>query len=345
LHAVRSRWLVVVALAIVCLLVAGFAYDSSRSNTIAKGIKIGGVDVGGMSASQARARLHAAYASRLSRPVWLTFANHRYKLSAQAAQLNVDVNGSVQKAVDRTQSSFVLVRVFRSLTGGSINSDLGPQLSYSKPAVNDAVQRIAHNIDRPARDARIGYTSNSLRPIPSETGLRVRTSRLLSAIEGTLAHGIADRHLPIPVAQMQPKVTSSQLKAKNPTIITVDRNSFTLRLWRHLKLAKSYTIAVGQQGLETPAGLYHIQDKEVDPSWHVPNSSWAGGLAGQTIPPGPQDPLKARWMGIYAGAGIHGTEDLGSLGSAASHGCIRMAIPDVVELYSKTPMGTPVYIV
>jgi lipoprotein-anchoring transpeptidase ErfK/SrfK len=48
--------------------------------------------------------------------------------------------------------------------------------------------------------------------------------------------------------------------------------------------------------------------------------------------PGPQDSLKARWMG-FNGAGIHGTDDVGSLGSAASHGCIRMAIPDVVALY------------
>ncbi|MBV9916223.1 MAG: L,D-transpeptidase, partial [Solirubrobacterales bacterium] len=76
----------------------------------------------------------------------------------------------------------------------------------------------------------------------------------------------------------------------------------------------------------------------------VPNSAWAGSLAGQTIPPGPQDPIKARWMGIYNGAGIHGTDELGSLGSAASHGCIRMSIPDVIDLYSQTPVGSPVYI-
>lgn len=76
----------------------------------------------------------------------------------------------------------------------------------------------------------------------------------------------------------------------------------------------------------------------------MPNSAWAGSLAGQTIPPGPQDPLKARWMGIFNGAGIHGTDVLSSLGSAASHGCIRMAIPDVIALYAQTPLGTPVYI-
>ena len=76
----------------------------------------------------------------------------------------------------------------------------------------------------------------------------------------------------------------------------------------------------------------------------MPNSAWAGDLAGQVIPPGPSNPIKARWMGIYAGAGIHGTTDVGSLGSAASHGCIRMAIPDVIDLYDRTPIGTTVYI-
>jgi lipoprotein-anchoring transpeptidase ErfK/SrfK len=76
----------------------------------------------------------------------------------------------------------------------------------------------------------------------------------------------------------------------------------------------------------------------------VPNSPWAGDLAGKVIPPGPDDPIKARWMGIYAGAGIHGTDADGSIGSAASHGCIRMHIPDVIELYDEVSVGTPVYI-
>ena len=49
-------------------------------------------------------------------------------------------------------------------------------------------------------------------------------------------------------------------------------------------------------------------------------------------------------MGIYAGAGIHGTDDVGSLGTAASHGCVRMSVPDVIELYDQVDVGTPIYI-
>ncbi len=139
-------------------------------------------------------------------------------------------------------------------------------------------------------------------------------------------------------------MTAKEVAAEYPSYLTLDRSTFTLRLWEHLKPAKSYTVAVGMEGLETPEGLYHIQEKQENPSWHVPNSAWAGSLAGQVIPPGPADPIKARWMGIYEGAGIHGTEETSSLGSAASHGCVRMAIPDVEELYDRVEVGTPIYI-
>jgi lipoprotein-anchoring transpeptidase ErfK/SrfK len=125
----------------------------------------------------------------------------------------------------------------------------------------------------------------------------------------------------------------------------VDRNAFKLRLFKELRLVKTYGIAVGQVGLETPAGLYHVQNKAINPAWHVPDREWAGKLAGKVIPGGtPENPLKARWLGIYDGAGIHGTADAGSIGSAASHGCIRMRIPEVIELYDQVDVGAPVYI-
>ena len=101
------------------------------------------------------------------------------------------------------------------------------------------------------------------------------------------------------------------------------------------------------EGLETPAGLHHIEWKQVDPPWYVPNKAWAGALAGTVVPPGPGDPLKARFMSFEGGAGIHGIDpsEYSSIGHDASHGCVRMRIPDVIALYSKTPVGTPVYIV
>ena len=73
---------------------------------------------------------------------------------------------------------------------------------------------------------------------------------------------------------------------------------------------------------------------------------WAGSLAGTYVPPGPSNPIKARWLGIIDGAGIHGIDpsEYGSIGTAGSHGCVRMRIPDVIDLYPRVPVGAPIYI-
>jgi lipoprotein-anchoring transpeptidase ErfK/SrfK len=148
------------------------------------------------------------------------------------------------------------------------------------------------------------------------------------------------------LSTVEPAVSSDDLAKKYPSYIIVDRSHFTLRLYEDLKLERTYAIAVGRQGLETPAGLYDVQWRETNPSWHVPNSAWAGKLAGKTIPPGPDDPIKARWMGFNGGAGIHGIDpsEYSSIGHDASHGCVRMRIPDVIDVYDKTDVGTPVYV-
>ncbi|MFL5830000.1 MAG: L,D-transpeptidase family protein [Solirubrobacteraceae bacterium] len=343
----RSRSFIAVAVVLVVLLGgagAVLAYDSSNKHTIAKGVKVGGVDVGGMNVSKAQAKVRAVYRARFERPVVLRYHGQRFVLSARAAHITVDVDGSVQQALDRSRSDNLFVRTWRSLTGGSVSANIDPDLRYSEAAVKRLVSRVSRSLYVAPRNASISYSGDSIGTVESRTGISVRDQQLTDAVNQALTDPNASRHLRIPVVRTPAKVTSAQLAAQYPAIITVDRSAFTLKLWKGLKMVHSYQIAVGQAGLETPAGLYHIQDKEVNPSWHVPNSAWAGSLAGQTIPPGPQDPIKARWMGIFNGAGIHGTEELGSLGSAASHGCIRMAIPDVEALYDQVSIGTPVYI-
>ena len=154
----------------------------------------------------------------------------------------------------------------------------------------------------------------------------------------------AGKRIQAKVEVTRPEITTKELAGEYPTYITVSQSEYKLRLFKNLKLVKEYPVAVGGGGYYTPTGLHSIQDKQVDPTWNVPTSSWAGDLAGQSIPPGPSNPLKSRWMGIYNGAGIHGTDDTGSIGSAASHGCIRMLIPDVEDLFDRVEVGDPIYI-
>jgi lipoprotein-anchoring transpeptidase ErfK/SrfK len=144
---------------------------------------------------------------------------------------------------------------------------------------------------------------------------------------------------------VRPNVTIRDLRRVYGTFISVDRGSRTVRLFKALRHSRTYRVAVGAAGFATPAGLHHVISKEVNPTWHVPNRAWAGALAGLTIPPGdPRNPLKARFIAIGAGVGFHGTADLASIGQAASHGCIRMTVADVIDLYNRTPVGTPVLV-
>ena len=154
----------------------------------------------------------------------------------------------------------------------------------------------------------------------------------------------APHEIKVRTKKVSPKVTTDDLAKKYPALIMVSRGSFELTLYKDLKPVKSYPVALGAAGYDTPSGLYSIQSKQVDPVWNVPNSKWAGKLAGRSIPPGPDNPLKARWMGFAGAAGIHGTADIDSLGSAASHGCVRMSESDVIDLFDRVEVGTPVYI-
>ena len=341
----RQRSFILVAVTVAVLIVgavAAYAYDSSRDDRIAKGVTVAGVDVGDMSVADAKVKLRHELADSLQKPVVVEFRHRRFKLSAKRADLRADVDGMATDALDQSRDGTIVSRVARDITGGEEDAQVPAEVHYSRSAVTTFVHNVKKSLDRPAQDATLNFPS--LTKVKEHDGFVVDEAGLQQRVEQAITVPGVGRTAKPPVRVKHPRVTRKQLAQKYPTLLVVERGAFALRLYKHLRLKKSYTIAVGQIGLETPAGLYHIQNKEVDPSWHVPNSAWAGSLAGRTIPPGPDDPLKARWLGIFAGAGIHGTDQTYSLGSAASHGCIRMGIPDVIELYPQVPVGAPIYI-
>jgi len=335
--------LAAIVVALVIGAVGAYAYDSSNDDRIANGVTVAGVDVGGLSSAEARARVKRRVADRLEQPVTVTHGAKRFTLSAKDAGLHTDVGGMVDEALAKSRQGNIISRVTRDMTGGKENAAIKARVSYSKVAAARLVERVRKGVNQPAKDASVSFPS--LSPVAEKDGSEVEVAKLQRQVNTALLNPKGEREIEAPTKVTKPKVTRDQLASKYPSVIVVDRGAFKLRLYRHLKLAHTYTIAVGQVGLETPAGLYHIQNKAVNVAWHVPNSPWAGSLAGTVVPGGsPDNPLKARWMGIFDGAGIHGTDQVGSLGSAASHGCIRMAIPDVIALYDQVQVQTPVYI-
>ena len=326
------------------LAVGVWAYDDAQKDQIAPGVKVGGVDVGGRDADSARKIIRREVVDPLQQPVVVTFDGQDYRLSPKDLRASADIDGMVQEAIDRSRDGNILDRVTRYAGGGEVNANLEPRVDYDKGAVKQFVNQLAEEINQDAVNASVVPDGSRLAKQPGEAGRALQKRETTEAINEAAQSPGRDTPVEAVVQQTKPEVTTKDLANAYPRYIYIDRGSFSLTLYDHLKRVKTYTIAVGQAGYDTPTGLYHLQSKEVNPTWHVPDSDWAGSLAGQDIPPGPGNPLVARWMGIIDGAGIHGTDDPGSLGSAASHGCIRMGVSDVIDLYDRVDVGDPVYI-
>ncbi len=114
-------------------------------------------------------------------------------------------------------------------------------------------------------------------------------------------------------------------------------------LYRENKAVKSYPVAIGRKGWETPTGTFQVMQMIQNPKWIHP-------LTGVAIPGGdPENPLGHYWIGFWTNGkdwiGFHGTPNPESVGKAASHGCIRMHNNDVEELFRQVSVGTPVSVV
>jgi hypothetical protein len=341
------RIAVLASLAVALVLGAGavYAFDHSRRDRIAEGVSVNGVPIGGLSVATARAKLRASLLEPLGRPVVLRHDGRRYVLRSERAEIGLDVDGSVDRALAASRQGGVLARTWRGVRGQAVDEDVEAEVHWSRAAVRRLVARVRRDVDRDARDASVDLEKGIVDPTRSRNGVAVRAAWLRRTVQRTLLSTGERRTVHVRTKVVRPKVTTAELAKRYPAVLVVNRGAFKLTLYRNLRPAKTYGIAVGQAGLETPAGLYSIQNKAINPAWHVPNSDWAGDLAGTVVSgDDPSNPIKARWLGVYDGVGVHGTGDPGSIGTAASHGCIRMRIPEVIELYDQVPVGAPIYI-
>ncbi|MEQ8170581.1 MAG: L,D-transpeptidase family protein, partial [Candidatus Eremiobacterota bacterium] len=125
--------------------------------------------------------------------------------------------------------------------------------------------------------------------------------------------------------------------------IVIELAQFNLALMLDGKVVKNYLIACGSPEYPTPTGEFIITNKLKDPTWIPPDSPWA--KEAELTEPGPDNPLGTRWIELNSSlVGIHGTNYPETVGMNVSHGCVRMAIPDVEELYEYVNIGTRVTI-
>lgn len=339
------RVLVLSLSALLVLAPAAAAQAPAPGERIAPGMAAGGIEVGGLTVPEATTKLRDALERRLTRDVVVKVGAKTYRLDAEDGDVEFDAERTAKRALYEGRSRPAAPATPEPGGGAAAGVDVGLALTFSKKAVRSFVRKVRSRSARKPRDARLKMTVRRMVVRSARSGRRIDADKLEDAIVSALEDPGASRRLRAKLRKVRPKVDRGDLKRRYRTVLTADRKTFKLRLFKNLKLRKTYGIAVGQAGYGTPAGRFSISNKQVNPAWHVPNSDWAGSLAGSVVPGGaPNNPLKARWLGITDGVGIHGTGEPWSIGSAASHGCLRMKVPDVIDLYPRVPVGTPVLI-
>ena len=288
---------------------------------IEPGVTIGGLLVGGLTAPEARALVE----ERFRRQVTLVVSPTR-KLRVDPRELGAAAHflKAVKTAVGvRTPGFAVALRV---------------DVKQSK--LERYLADLAKKTDREPVDASI--TLRSFRPIARKSKPGLRLKRVIASQRLSLSIRKHERTpFVLPYQVLRPAVTEEDLGK----VIVIKRESRTLLYFDGTKLERTFRVATGQSSYPTPVGSFEIVTMQRHPWWYPPQgSAWAAGK--QPVPPGPGNPLGTRWMGISAPyVGIHGTPDAASIGYSASHGCVRMLIPQVEWLFEQVDVGTPVFIV
>jgi lipoprotein-anchoring transpeptidase ErfK/SrfK len=306
---------------------------ASAKPALPPGTLIAGVDVSNLGPRAARTALEAAL-----EPAW----NAPITVKGRGGD---EVPVKPNDAGQFIRYSAMIDRAYADLANGTTPISVPLMRTIRSKQLDAAVALLYNRWYRAPRNASYSYGITKVRVKGAKYGSGVSKRKLRSALYKEIRRPHATRRIVARVERIRPAVTIKDLKRRAGTFVSVDRGTKLVRLFKGLKRVKTYHVAVGAAGYDTPAGMHHIQSKQRNPTWYVPNRPWAGNLAGQTIPPGdPRNPLKAAFIALGGGVGFHGTADLASIGTAASHGCIRMRIPDVLDLFGRVSVGTPVLI-
>jgi lipoprotein-anchoring transpeptidase ErfK/SrfK len=296
--------------------------EAAVTPTVANGVTAAGVNLSGMSAKEARAVLE----DRSYERVTLTYRGQVWRFAPQTLGAHLDVDGAVKSALAAAPGAEAPVDV-----------------AVDGAALARWTKAFAGTFDVKARNATIVLRHSRPHVRPSRPGQKLYRRWAQISISGALR---TSDHQPVelPVRIVRPRVTNHKV---GPAIV-IARSSNRLTLYRpggpkSMRVWRKFRVATGQAIYPTPLGSFTIENKQLNPWWYPPDSPWAAGAS--PIPPGPGNPLGTRWMGLSDPlVGIHGTPDSASIGYSASHGCIRMLVPDAEWLYERVREGTPVYI-
>ena len=308
---------VLAGLALTGALAGGVRADGTPG-TIPAGVTIVGVAVGGMTPDAAAAAVQQAFDA----PLQLNVATTRVLVTPDVLGATADVVGAVTRALTAPANTVVPLPV-----------------TVERPALTAFLTQLGKRFDYAAVDARLFLRHERPFITKEKIGRKLDQRKAIRDVTAALT-ATSRTPLRLGFTLLKPKVKRGGFGP----VIVIHRGQNRLFLYDGMRFWRWFAVATGQHAYPTPLGRFTIVVKWRNPWWYPPASSWAQGQ--KPIPPGPNNPLGTRWMGLSApGVGIHGTPSDGSIGYSVSHGCIRMHIPEAEWLFNHVRIGTTVFIV
>ena len=319
---------------------AAYRYDAASANRILPGVTVAGVDVGEMTRQEAIAAVKEAVEPSLDRTVTIRAGGRAWHVTPAELGTRAPVGRLVSRAMEISESHSWPSRVLHRVFDRPVDESFDVGFRYRPGRVSRFVKTIADEVAVDPTNASVDYLNGHLVLNRPEFGraLRVENARaaVLEALRGS------EQSVKLGLKRLEPEVTKQDL---GQTLV-VDLSGLKLQLYDGLRLRKTYPVAAGQPQYPTPPGEWTVIDKVENPTWVNPApDGWGAGLPA-SIPGGPSNPLGTRAIYLDApGIRIHGTSSSSSIGTYASHGCVRMYMSDVEELYELVDVGATVHIV
>lgn len=320
---ISARVIAAVSVAVlVFAAVPAFAFEGPVLNDCT----VGGVQLQGMTEADARATIASESAVPTFTPL---VVQARTRVFTYAPTLDLDVETMLAAAYATTTPAGTEIPVAYTIHYPSVSYWVScvARLSYKAPV-----------------NARYYVSGSTLRVRKAAAGWRVNQTATRALVESAFASACAGSVVGT-VTVTSETVLPSVTGANMGKAILIDISQRRLRVFKVRSVIRSYRVAVGTGGHPTPRGNFRVIKKVKNPAWYNPGSAWAAGMPSY-IAPGPSNPLGTRALYLNApGIRIHGTSKRSSIGTAASHGCIRMLRENIEALYPIIAVGTPVFIV
>jgi len=344
-----GRILIVVASAMMVLLSATLAWgvvnDYQTRGVVPVGVTVAGESLAGMTEAQAAEAIEAAVSTPMLRPVTVVADGKSFTLDP-AQFVVIDTQKMLDEAYSTRRTASLAQRISSDLMDEPLPLDVKPVYSVDASGVAAWVANTAKGVDHKAKNAKRTVKGYKFKITPGVEGVKLEqeatVNQITDALSPETALNSSQRVVVASVKATKPKVTEKSFK--NGIIVSISQRK--IYLYKGDKLVKTYRCAPGRPQFPTPQGEFKINRKAANAPWINPGSDWAKSMP-PSIPAGPSNPMGVRKIGInYPGIFFHGipASEYSSIGTAASHGCMRMMPSAVLDLYGRVKVGDPVYI-